>query len=247
MRLFIATPMYGGMCAGVYTNSLMKLQQQLMDRRITFGYMFRYNESLITRARNALVHHFLYATEFTHLLFIDSDIGFDPDEVLKMVDADKDIICGIYPTKTINWNAVHYAVKKGVPAGQLEDYQANWVINFVKYGNGDQKVELSKPFEIYNGGTGMMLIKRRVFDKLKPKTKHYTMNENDHMMASIKEKKVGDYFSLSIDKEANNVLLSEDYHFCKSWRKIGGKVWAAPWVNLSHVGTYEFKGKPEPI
>ena len=101
-KLFIATPQYGGLCYGYYVQSLMSLQTLLRDNKIDCAVSFLFNESLIQRARNALVHGFL-KTDHTHLMFIDADIRFNPQDVLPMMLADKPIICGIYPKKEINW------------------------------------------------------------------------------------------------------------------------------------------------
>lgn len=240
-HLFIGTPMYGGMCSGTYTSSLLKLIPLLEKKAVPYTFLFRFNESLITRARNAIVKGFM-ASDATHLLFIDADIGFNAEEILKMVDADKDIICGIYPSKAINWENVGNAARSNVPNNKLSNYSAMWVINFKNYSQS-ATVDVNEPFEIYNGGTGMMLIKREVFEKMKDKVPHYKVNEIDIFMADKKGQKIPEYFSTSIDPETG-VLLSEDYHFCRNWREMGGSVWAAPWVNLSHAGTYIFEGRP---
>lgn len=97
-KLFISTPMYGGMCFGYYTQAVLQLNNVLREKNIDSMFSFMFNESLITRARNALTHNFL-KTDSTHLLFIDSDIGFNPHDVVKMIEADKDVIGGIYPKK----------------------------------------------------------------------------------------------------------------------------------------------------
>ena len=93
-KLFIASPMYGGLCYGYYAQSLMTLQNMLRDNRVDMACSFLFNESLIQRARNALVHGFL-KTDFTHLMFIDADIHFNPADVLPMLLADKPVICSI--------------------------------------------------------------------------------------------------------------------------------------------------------
>lgn len=240
-HLFIGTPMYGGMCTGSYTSSMMKMIPAMERSGIQYTFLFRFNESLITRARNAITSGFM-DSDATHLLFIDADIGFNADQVLKMLDADKDIVCGIYPSKAINWRTVANAVRSGVPDDKLESHTGTWVVNMKDY-DGSATVDVDKPFEIWNGGTGMMLIKREVFEKLKDKVPQYRVNEADPFMQSRQGKFIPEFFATSIDP-ISGVLLSEDYHFCKIWRDIGGSVWAAPWVELNHVGTYIFSGRP---
>lgn len=240
-KLYIATPMYGGMAAGKYTASMCRLVRELTVRGWEYQFMFRFNESLIDRARNALAANFM-ATDFTHLLFIDADIGFEPEDIIKMVEADKDVICGIYPTKSINWASVGAAARNGVPDDQLAGYTGTWVVNFVDY-KAEETVRVDQPFEVWNGGTGMMLIKRHVFEILDKTVERYRLNENDEVMRKFEKSGIARYFATSIDP-LSGVLLSEDYHFCRIWREEGGKVWAAPWVRLAHVGTYVFEGRP---
>jgi hypothetical protein len=197
------------------------------------------NESLITRARNSMAHDFL-ETDCTHLMFIDADIGFDPSVIPPMISANKDIICGLYPKKEINWLDVEKAVKAGVPADQLANYTGAFVVNAI----GDKFTgSNSDPIEIANGGTGFMLIKREVFKALADKVRYY---HNDVFLTTediTKVKVIKEFFATSIDKESGNRLLSEDYHFCKIARQAGFRVWAAPWAQLSHCGTYIFSGQ----
>lgn len=237
-HIFIATPMYGGMCTGFYTQSLLTFQKTLAANNVTTTFSFMFNESLITRARNALVHNFL-KTDATHLMFIDADIRFIPDDFLPMLATDLDIICGLYPKKEINWFAVAEAVKSGVKNDDLKWHTGSMVVNLVG-GDVTQTVPLNQPVEIKAGGTGYMLIKREVFEKLADKVPTYTNNVMD-LAGGLQIEPICEYFATSIDPE-NNVLLSEDYHFCRVARQHGLKVWAAPWVRLAHLGSYLFEG-----
>jgi hypothetical protein len=239
-KVFIATPMYGGQCAGYYCQGVLQASQMLGANGIESQYSFMFNESLITRARNGLTHTFL-KTECTHLLFIDSDIKFDPADIVHMIRADKDIICGIYPKKEINWHTVKQAMQNNVPDDQLKFHTGSFVVNLVDY-KGEVTVPVSEPVEIFNGGTGFMLIKRKVFEKLKKKVPSYTNDVGDLSGQLQQKEKIHEYFATSIEPETNR-LLSEDYHFCRIWRLAGGKVWAAPWVKLAHIGTYAFEGQ----
>jgi hypothetical protein len=117
--VFIATPMYGGQCAGWYTQSILEMVNVFSQNNIKAQFSFMFNESLITRARNALAHQFL-KTDATHLMFIDSDIRFRPQDIVKMLEVDKEIICGIYPKKEINWTTVKQAMDKDVAQDQLK-------------------------------------------------------------------------------------------------------------------------------
>ena len=238
-KLFVSTPMYGGQCFGFYNQSLIQLNNLLRNSGSECVVSFMFNESLITRARNALAHNFL-KTDCTHLMFIDADIRFNPGDIPPMVDADKEIICGIYPKKEINWQSVKDAVERGVPVDQLKYHTGSFVVNLVEY-SATVTVPINQPVEIWNGGTGFMLIKREVFEQLADKVPTY-VNDVTDLSGSIKNDEIREYFTTSIE-EGTRRLLSEDYHFCNIWRKAGGKVWAAPWVQLAHIGTYAFEGQ----
>lgn len=238
-HIVVATPMYGGQNYGFFAQSIFNLQTEILRRQWNMELRFMYNESLITRGRNALAHIFLKGPA-THLLFIDADISFNPAEVLDMVIADKDIICGLYPKKEINWHSITNAVKAGVPPERLKFYTGAFVVNLLD-GVNSITIPSNQPFEIMAGGTGCMLIKRKVFEELKAVTPAYN-NDVLIMNSEIGADPIYNFFDTSICPESNR-LLSEDFHFCAEWRKLGGSIWAAPWVNLAHVGTYVFDGK----
>jgi hypothetical protein len=234
-NIFIGIPMYGGVCTGENAIGHINATKLFLDRGIGYNWQFLYNESLITRARNGLVKMF-YQTDCTHLLFIDADISYRAEDIVSMIDADKDIICGVYPKKRIAWERINDALAKGIIGEDLKHYTGDLVINKLNYVD-TPIADKSEPVEIFNGGTGFMLIKRNVFDLLKPHCPTYT---ND--MLPGQQEVVTEYFATSIEPESNR-LLSEDYHFCRLARLNGIKVWAAPWVELGHIGSYKFEGK----
>ena len=236
-KLFIATPMYGGMCAGFYAQSLIDGINKLSQAGVTTQLSFMFNESLIPRARNALTQQFL-KSDCNYMMFIDADIKFDANDILPMIAADKDIICGVYPKKEIAWNMVRNAINAGVPDNELKHHTGSFVVNLIDY-NSEVTVPINQPVEIWNGGTGFMLIKRSVFDTLK-KTVPVYRNDVVDLSNNLGFEEVYEFFACSIDETRR--LLSEDFHFCKIARDAGMKVWAAPWVNLSHIGTYAFEG-----
>jgi hypothetical protein len=236
-HVFIATPMYGGMCTGHYCSSLMMTLFALSQRGIQTSYHSLYNESLISRARNTLTSYFL-DSQATHLMFIDADINFRPEDLIRMVDADVDILCGVYPKKGINWHTVGQAARNGVPDDQLEQFTGNFVVNLVQHADA-VPADKDVPLEIWHGGTGFMLIRREVFER----TEHAVPVYVDEDLTHIREGKVHEFFSVSVDPETRQ-LLSEDYFFCKLARSQGIKVHAALWAHLDHVGTYVFTGNP---
>lgn len=246
VKLFVATPMYNGMCLGSYTASSLDLYQLSSHYLKDCKFSYLSNESLITRARNTLVRTFLN-TDFTHMIFIDADIMFNPMDIIKMIEVNKDIICGLYPLKAINWDSVRIGVERGIPNKELKHYTGKFVVD-LKEGDHNRPIKDDEPFEIKHGGTGFMLIKREVFNKLYPICPKY--NNDDINMHYVKDapkynEQMTEYFATSIDTKTNR-YLSEDYHFCKIARENGMQVWAAPWAQLGHVGTYQFEGRAIP-
>lgn len=228
--------MYGGMCSGIYAESLAKSIKGLIDLGYNINYCPLYNESLITRARNILTEVFL-RTDNDYLLFIDADQSFEYEDIHKMICEDKEILGALVPMKRINWESVKIASKFQVT--NLEDYSGVFNFNPLISSNGIAP-DLSKAFEVGYIGAGMMLIKKEVLNTLKmivPKYKH-----NSGELYEIKDGDIlHEYFSTSIDSNAN--LLSEDYHFCSIAKTQNYKIYAVSYPKIYHAGTYFFKGK----
>jgi len=234
--LFVATPMYGGMCTGFYLQSMLSLTSLAKQIGLELACSFMFNESLIQRARNSLTHQFL-KTHCTHMMFIDADIRFDANDIISMIAADKDIICGLYPKKEINWQQVAISAGAGVPVDQLKNHTGAMVVNLVGK-EGEVVVPQNEPLEIVNGGTGFMLIKREVFEALKPFVATYH-NDVIDTAGLYKPDLMHEYFPVMVE---DSRLLSEDFAFCTIARRQGFQIWAAPWVRLGHYGSYLFEG-----
>jgi hypothetical protein len=231
--IFIATPMYGGMCSGIFAESLSKAIKGLLDLGYNVKYCPLYNESLITRARNILAEVFM-REEADYMLFIDADQSFDYNDVHKMILEDKDILGAVVPMKQINWKVVKEAAKMGI--SNIEQYSG--VFNFnIKEDN--TLPDFSKPFEVEHIGTGMMLIKKEVFVKLENSFLKYKHNSGE--LYEIKnDDLITEFFTTSIDEKG--YLLSEDFHFCKIAKQNGYKIHAVAYPEIAHAGTYFFKG-----
>ena len=233
--LMIATPMYGGMCTGHYVQGLLMTTAKLREVGVNMAWCQIMNESLITRARNELARIFL-ESEHDYLMFIDADIGFDGEAILQLMAADKDVACGIYPKKEVNWDSVKRAALAGKT--DLQDHGGAFVFNMI--GKQDAHTDEQGFFEVRHGGTGFMLIKRAVFEHLKPHVPTYRTNSFVNEDGEYQKPLVHEFFATSID--ASGALLSEDYHFCELVRQHGGEIWANPFIKLDHVGTYVFHG-----
>lgn len=238
-KIYIATPMYGGLATAQYIMSITELNKICIQNNIELSFGFIANESLVTRARNVLVSGFL-KTNCDYLFFIDADINFNPEDFLYMIHEaitkKIDVISAAYPQKTIAWEMIEKARKNNLITNEKDylDYAGIYGINFEEK---EQTVDLNELVEVKECSTGFMLISKNTFIKFKEfyPEKYYISDQHDD-----KEEKFA-YFDTEIDKETMR-YLSEDYMFCKYIKKIGIKVWLAPWIKLEHVGTNIFTG-----
>ena len=233
LHLVIGTPMYGGMCTSEYTDSLLKLSESCNKSGVKLTTIFLGNESLIQRGRNTIAHHFMNLPDATHLLFIDADIKFRVEDIVKMIKADKELIIGPVALKGYNWEQIRMAAL----AGDDDIGRTGGVFN-INTLPGIEMEDEETPFEIEHGGNAFMMIRRDCLQALEPQTPIYT-NGGRSLPDGVEIK---DYFRVEINKDTNH-LLSEDYFFCHSYRQIGGKVWCAPWVETGHFGSHLFNGK----
>ena len=233
IHLVIGTPMYGGMCTSEYTQSLLNLSESANKSDVKLTTIFLGNESLIQRGRNTVAHHFMNLPDATHLLFIDADIKFRTEDIVKMIAADKSLIVGPVALKGYNWDEIRQAAVNG----EDDIGRTGGVFNINKL-PGIDMVDENTPFEIEHGGNAFMMIRRDVFETLKPHTPIYT-NGGRSLPDGVE---IYDYFRVEINKDTNH-LLSEDYFLCHSYRQLGGKVWCAPWVETGHFGSHLFNGK----
>jgi hypothetical protein len=168
-KLFVAAPMYGGQCAGMFCRSTNDLAAAAVHHGIELRYYYLFNESLITRARNYCVDEFM-RSDCTHMLFIDSDIGFNAQDIIVMLalmsdESEYDILCGPYPKKCISWEKVKAAVDKGVAdedPNVLEKYVGDYVFNPA---GGRTEIPLGEPVEVLESGTGFMMIRKSALQK----------------------------------------------------------------------------------
>lgn len=244
--LFLATPMYGGQCAGMFTRSIADLTGLCVKYGIELRHYFLFNESLITRARNYCCDEFV-RSGCTHMLFIDSDIGFDANDVITLLalqsdESPYDIIGGPYPKKCISWEKVKQAVDQGRAdenPNSLEKYVGDFVFNPA---NNTTAIPIGEPAEVLEIGTGFMMIRRKTFEMYNNAYPEQ-LYRPDHVRTQHFDgtREIMAYFDCIIDPVSKR-YLSEDYMFCQNIRKAGGKIWLCPWMVTQHVGMYVFGG-----
>ena len=211
-RVHICMPCYGGQLTESTFMSFIKWSNTCRQLGLDWTVETMTNESLISRARNTLTAKFLANKESTHLFFVDADIGWEPWHLLVLLNAQKDVIGGLYPMKSL---PVKWCVN-GIP-GKEEDPNSNLI-------------------EVTKTGTGFLLIKRDVFEKMNahPAVRHFN---NDIGLDPVLNQYMKTYFDTAVRE---NRYYSEDWTFCENWRDLGGEVWVDKRVLLRHTGTYVF-------
>ena len=233
VTVFLSTPCYGGLCLDAYAASIIRLQQLCARNNIGLMLDTTENESLVHRARNISIARFLYKTECEYFMFIDADIHFDPEAVLRLIQSDHDVAVACYPKKCIRWDTVEAGVKDGTKKN-LDRLASDLVMNF-KY----QKTQIVNGFaEVLDGPTGFMLIKRSVIRQMYEKYPELNC-VNDHVNRDFENYCA--IFDCMIDPDSKR-YLSEDYAFCRRWQMMGGKIYADVTTTLGHVGNLRFSG-----
>jgi hypothetical protein len=236
-QVMIGTPCFGGQVSWLYTVSLLRLQSAFLQRGWSLGFLLQAGDALVTRARQTIVCHFLNHPDATHLLFVDADIGFQPEQVTRLVEFDKDMTAGVYPVKQINWDLMPAVMQAG--RTPLESATLSYVV----------ESDTSKEIEVRDGfvksryaGTGFLMIRRAALEamiehypELRYRHEHQSKDplENSRWRSAL--------FNCMID-QATGFYLSEDFSFCKRWTDMGGEIWVDYTSRLEHVGLMVYRG-----
>jgi hypothetical protein len=240
ISLFVATPVHSDVSMH-YAQTMLELQKECMKRNIKVMFQMM-KSSLVTQGRNLCTSYFLN-TDFTHMLFVDSDIAFKADSIFRLLELDKEIISIPYPMKTAQWDTLMTKIKGGFvkTADQCEHHVLQYPL-LIKDDN--QNIKINKGvIEATHCPTGCMLIRRDVFYKL---IKAYPNKE-------IKQKTTIDgkymdrphfynFFDTFYDPKTKR-YFGEDFAFCKLWSDIGGKLYCYIMSYISHVGEYQYTGR----
>lgn len=215
--LFIAMPCYDS----VKVNSMLsifKLIQQLGKSGIQVG-IHTMKSPLIHQARNYLSSVFL-TTEYTHMLFVDSDVEFEPEAVLRMLVAKKDIVCTPYRAKAEN-------VAKNIYTVEFKDPK-----NILVLAEGLVEIEA--------GPTGIMLIDRKVFEKI---IKNHPDLKIKNKATPTADKSHEFYYNFFDFGFIEGYAMGEDVSFCKLARANDIKIYANIESPTAHHGSFAWRGK----
>lgn len=237
-ELFIASPLYGGMCHATYKNAQIATMKALMDLGVVVHFVDDTNDALVSRARNRLANTALESS-MTHLLFWDGDTAIEAGYILELLGSELSVVAAPVGKKEIDWRAVKQAIANNpnISADQLDGVCSSIASNRKSFGIDSEPVDLSHPMKVLDQGTGIMMIRRHVLEDLIlrfPDEWYYDWQD-------IGGKKLWDFFPVGIDKQ-RRVYLPEDYGFCKRVAQIGISVWLCPWMKTTHAGTRLYKG-----
>ncbi len=238
-HLVVATPCFGGQVSSIYASSLFALQRAVHSMsNVKLTVHMRDGDALITRARANLVTLFLDDPSATHLLFIDADIGFTPEQVFRLIESGADVVAGCYPIKRVNWEKARRAMAAG-----RQDLAANSLDYVLELDNPDEVKVVNGFTRVRYAGTGFLMIRRQVFAKMcahpdYAPLKFQREHSRDALAGSPNRFAL---FECMIDP-ATGTYLSEDFAFCKRWTDIGGEIWADLDSRLDHVGPSVFHG-----
>ena len=216
MSILIGMPCYGGVVSDKTTNSLFNLAKLFVRNGVDHGILTMANESLISRGRSRIANFFVNNTQFEYLFFLDSDVGFDANDVLKLLSYQKEMVCGAYPMKTVplKWN---FTVS--------EPHQMQGTL-----------------VAIDRIGIGFSLIHRSVFERLAqahPELKYFPTNESTTQNPTAAEQNNSYHFFHEMRQ--GDIYLPEDLSFFTRARAIGVQAWMDTSINLCHVGSHVFQ------
>jgi hypothetical protein len=240
--ILVATPCFGGMVSQNYMLSVIRLMSYAKSAEFDVSLTVLGSDALISRARSTLVATFLGNPAATHLLFIDADISFEPQQVERMLRFDKDFTGAIYPLKSMDWDQVpQRCVERGE---NLRQAALSYVGTFMPEAERKQVGDFVTG--LYAGG-GFQLIRRGVLERMiaaYPETRFSRVHDlpiSGSRRDVVRSSNLFALFDCIIDLESG-AYLSEDYSFCLRWRRIGGEIWIDAASKLNHCGPYEFVG-----
>ncbi len=223
IKLFIATPAFGHQVTTNYANSLLKfVSTPHPTLAVSSAIHMQSGMALVTQARNNCVAYFLNS-ECTHFLFIDADIGFEPEAIYRLIEKDVPLALTPYPVK-----------------GYGKDHQLQFIVHFPDKDN--VRIDKSGFTEITAGPTGFMMIKREVFEKLAEKYPERKTVNKQLVGNKVETMEKGWYTFFETAQDPENGYLGEDIAFCRLWTNIGGKIYADTQTPLTHFGSHAFHG-----
>lgn len=240
IRPFIATPSYSGSMSSLYVRSLLGLVNLAWTHGFAMQTRFLDGDSLVPRARNRLVAEFMADPQWTHLFWIDADIGFEPNAALRLLLAGRDVVAGVYPLKNDGWptEGLRAPLLTGTTREQFEAHHARFPANALK---GGRTLDPDGFVEVLDAPTGFMLIARSVFERLAEALPELRYTPDVEIDVAAQAWPHYRFFDVQAEPD-NGRYLSEDYAFCRRWQSVGGQVFIDARSNLMHQGIRTYTG-----
>jgi hypothetical protein len=233
LGLFVATPVHSNVSMH-YMSACLNLQNYFVKNNIPIQFCLK-QDSVITQNRNKCVTDFLKTdSTFTHFLFVDSDIYFDFNSILKMINANKDVISMPYPIKKINYKKMWSKIQKGEIKNEKQLEAAGYTYP-VKIKDNKSFLDENGIMEVSHSPTGTLLIKKEVFYKIINACPDLKITEEV-------EEPYYNFFDFYHDKK-NKKYYGEDFNFCKLWSSLGGKCYAYVMDEVAHIGDHAYFGR----
>ncbi len=228
--IYLATPCYGGRVHIHFLKAVLALQAACRARGVGLHVELLGDDALITRARGRLAARFLAHPEASHLLFVDADIGFAPENVFRLLDSGKAVVGGVYPLKQIDWDKARAAAK--ADAADIQAASVGYVVRFIPTPDNSVEVEDGVARVAYVG-TGFLMIARPAMQQ--------AADAHPELRAAFADGDAVMVFETMIEPVTGQ-HLSEDYAFCRRWQDLGGAIWADVESPLTHVGHAAYTG-----
>ena len=236
VNLVIATPCFGGQISVLYAASLFKLQKAIRPYNdFSLKILFKDGDALITRARASLISQFLDDPTATHLLFIDADIGFEPDQVLRLIQCGAEMAAAVYPIKRIDWDKVKTTIEAARPNPAAAALKYVFEVD-----NPNAVIARAGFVKVSYAGTGFLMIRREALERMCAYYPQLQFKRDHSLDAATMSDNRFALFECIISEDGT--YLSEDFAFCKRWTDMDGEIWADLNSRLSHVGPMAFCG-----
>lgn len=213
-KLFIATPAYDGKVNVQFAIALAETRVLLEKHGIPAAIRIHTTGSLLCAERNRLLEVFM-ETDCTHILLIDSDLGWPAEKVLECLQKDVDMIAGCYPSRkehTFLFRAIHNKDKT------------------IVFDQDKQLIELEA------AGAGFMLIKREVIEKMRKQFAHLYYCPKDQSQIVPEGRAMTRGYALFNTEVIDGEFWGEDFVFCRRIRECGYRIWTDPFIQFDHGG-----------
>lgn len=233
-NILIGTPTTGDVKKD-FCESLFWLHRELLVAGHQVDLLFSKGSDII-RQRNAIASRFMEAEKFTHLLFVDSDMEFDPRLVLRMLQMTRPFVGAIYPQKHIDLEGlVRLARSSDAPTNKL-------VAKSQRYNLRSERAKsdvVDGAIQVDGIGMGLALIARRVFTTIVKNGGAKIKRKDDRTASDGLKEGLYNFFDLVY---LGDEYLFEDFSFCHRWRQCDGEIWAVIDSDVGHVGDVRFGG-----